>query len=448
MARGPEGASESELDRLLDRPVDHIRWGLDRISRILEDLGDPHLAYDSLHIGGTNGKGSVCAIAGAIAGAERPVGLYTSPHLSLFAERIRIDGVDAEADLLERCAARVRPLAEREGASYFEGATALAFLAFAEAGIELAAVEVGLGGRLDATNVLRPEGCAIVSVGLDHCEYLGHSLGEVAAEKAGILKPAVPTVLGELPAEALQVVEAKAHEVGAPLYRLGRAARVADVRVHSTGTEFTYRSPAWPHGIGLEVPLPGVHQAHNAAVALLLLERVGRLPQASRLPDLMARVRWPGRVEMLEGGRVTWILDVAHNPAGASALAATLDALRPRRPLVILTAMLARKAWPGILDVLRETADAMVLTIADSHPEGAGWDLARVQAYLESHEVGSGRGGRPLAVESSAELATALSRASELAEGGTVVVAGSCYLVGDVRDALEAEGVLEPGRAV
>ncbi len=448
MERRPEGTSESELDRLLDRPVGHIRWGLDRISRILEDLGDPHLAYDSLHIGGTNGKGSVCAIAGAIVGAERPVGLYTSPHLSLFAERIRIDGVDAEAELLERCAARVRPLAEREGASYFEGATALAFLAFAEAGIELAAVEVGLGGRLDATNVLRPEGCAIVSVGLDHCEYLGHSLGEVAAEKAGILKPAVPTALGELPADALQVVEAKAHEVGAPLYRLGRAARVADVRVHSTGTEFTYRSPAWPHGIGLEVPLPGVHQAHNAAVALLLLERVGRLPQASRLPDLMARVRWPGRVEMLEGGRVTWILDVAHNPAGASALAATLDALRPRRPLVILTAMLARKAWPGILDVLRETADAMVLTIADSHPEGAGWDLAGVQAYLERHEVGSGRGGRPLAVESAAELATALSRASELAEGGTVVVAGSCYLVGDVRDALEAEGVLEPGRAV
>jgi len=448
VARGPEGASESELDRLLDRPVGHIRWGLDRISRILEDLGEPHLAYDSLHIGGTNGKGSVCAIAGAIAGAERSVGLYTSPHLSLFAERIRIGGADAEADLLERCAARVGPLAEREGATYFEAATALAFLAFAEAGIELAAVEVGLGGRLDATNVLRPEGCAIVSVGLDHCEYLGHSLGEVAAEKAGILKPAVPTVLGELPAEALQMVEAKAHEVGAPLYRLGRAARVTDVRVHSAGTEFTYRSPAWPHGIGLEVPLPGVHQAHNAAVALLLLERVGRLPEASRLPDLMARVRWPGRVEMLEGGRVTWILDVAHNPAGASALAATLDALSPRRPLVVLTAMLARKAWPGILDVLRETADAMVLTIADSHPEGAGWDLAEVQAYLERHEVGSGRGGRLRAVESSDELATALSRASELAEGGTVVVAGSCYLVGDVRDALEAQGVLEPGRAV
>lgn len=447
VAGGPEG-SESELDRLLDRPVGHIRWGLDRISRILADLGDPHLAYASLHIAGTNGKGSVCAIAGAIAGAESSVGLYTSPHLSSFEERIRIDGSDAESDLLERCATRVGPLAEREGATYFEAATALALLAFAEAGIELAVVEVGLGGRLDATNVLRPEGCAIVSVGLDHCEYLGHSLGEVAAEKAGILKPGVPTGLGELPAEALHVVEAKALEVGAPLHRLGRAARVADVRVHSTGTEFTYRSPAWPHGVGLEVPLPGVHQAHNAAVALLLLERVGRLPQTSRLPGLMARVRWPGRVEMLEGQRVTWILDVAHNPAGATALAATLDVLNPPRPLVVLTAMLARKAWTGILDVLREPADAMVLTIADSHPEGAGWDLAEVQAYLEHPEVGSGRGRRPLAVEFSADLATALSRASELAAGGTVVVAGSCYLVGDVRDAFEAEGVLEQRRAV
>ncbi len=448
MAGGHEGASESELDRLLDRPMGHIRWGLDRISRILEDLGDPHLAYDSLHIGGTNGKGSVCAIAGAIAGAERSVGLYTSPHLSCFAERIRIDGADAESELLERCAARVGPLAEREGATYFEAATALAFLAFAEAGIELAVVEVGLGGRLDATNVLRPEGCAIVSVGLDHCEYLGQSLGEVAAEKAGILKRGVPTVLGELPPEAFRVVEAKAHEVGAPLYCLGRASRVGDVRVRSTGTEFTYSSTAWPDGIALEVPLPGAHQAHNAAVALLLLERVGRLPPASGLPDLMARVRWPGRVEMLEGQRITWILDVAHNPAGASALAVTLEALRPRRPLVMLTAMLARKAWPGILDLLREPADAMVLTIADSHPEGAGWDLTEVQAYLERPEIGSGGGGRPLAVEFSTELAKAMSRASELAEGGTVVVAGSCYLVGDVRDALEAEGVLEPGRAV
>ncbi len=445
---GPEGASESELDRLLDRPVDHIRWGLDRTSRILKDLGDPHLAYDSLHIAGTNGKGSVCAIAGAIASAERSVGLYTSPHLSSFEERIRIDGADAGSDLLDRCAARVGPLAEREGATYFEAATALALLAFAEAGIELAVVEVGLGGRLDATNVLRPEGCAIVSVGLDHCEYLGHSLGEVAAEKAGILKPGVPTVLGELPAEALHVIEAKALEVGAPLHGLGHAARVADVRVRSTGTEFTYRSSALPHGIGLEVPLPGAHQAHNAGVALLLLERVGRLPQASSLPGLMARIRWPGRVEMLDGQSVSWILDVAHNPAGATALAATLEALNPPRPLVVLTAMLARKAWTGILDVLRVPADAMVLTVADSHPKGASWDLTEVQAYLQRREVEGGGEGSPLAVEFSTELATALNRASELAEGGTVVVAGSCYLVGDVRDALEAEGVLEPGRAV
>lgn len=444
---GREDASQSELDRLLDRPVGHIRWGLERISRMLADLGDPHLAYDSLHVGGTNGKGSVCAIAAAIAGDERPMGLYTSPHLSSFAERIRINGVDAAADLLERCAARVAPLAEREGATYFEAATALAFLAFAEAGVELAAVEVGLGGRLDATNVLRPEGCAIVTVGLDHCEYLGHSLGEIAGEKAGILKPGVPTVLGELPAEARRVVETKAREVGAPLYWLGRAARVADVRVHADGTEFTYHSPSWPDGVNLEIPLPGAHQAHNAAVALLLLERVGRLPDAPRLQDLIARVWWPGRVETREDGRVNWILDVAHNPAGASALMRTLGELRPRRPLVILTAMLARKAWPAMLDVLREPADAMVLTIADSHPAGEAWDLEEARAYLARAGGGRGREARPRAVEPAAGVAQAVERASELAEGGTVVVAGSCYLVGDVGDVLAARGVPGPGRA-
>lgn len=444
-AGGPVGASDSELGRLLARPVGHIRWGLERISRILEDLGDPHLAYDSLHVGGTNGKGSVCAIAATVGSAERTVGLYTSPHLSSFAERIRIDGSNADLDLLERCAARVRPLVEREGATYFEAASALAFLAFAEAGVELAAVEVGLGGRLDATNVLQPEGCAIVTVGLDHCEYLGHSIGEVAAEKAGILKPRVPVVLGDLPAKALHVVEAKASEIGSPLHRLGQTAHVADVRVHAGGTAFTYDSPALSEGIRLELPLPGQHQAHNAAVALLLLEKAGRLPAASFLPGLVGQVRWPGRVEVLESRGVDWILDVAHNPAGASALTATLGTLKPRRPIVVLTAMLARKAWPGILAVLREVADRLVLTIADSHPDGEGWDLAAVQAYLEGSEGRSG-GGRVLPLEYHADLSTALSRASELAAGGTVVVAGSCYLVGDVRVALEARDGFEPGR--
>ena len=215
------------------------------------------------------------------------------------------------------------------------------------------------------------------------------------------------------------------------------------MRVRSSGTGFTYRSPAFPGGIELEIPLPGAHQAHNAAVGLLLLEQVGRLPRADRIPGLMAEVRWPGRVETVEDGGLTWILDVAHNPAGAAALTATLADLEPRRPLVVVTAMLARKAWRAILDVLREPADSMVLTIADSHPRGTAWNLSEAGDYLD-RSSGSRRAKRKQAVEPCPGLAEALERARELAAGGTVVVAGSCYLVGDVRDAIAARASSAP----
>lgn len=437
--RRGDHSAPSDLDRLLDRPVSHIRWGLERISRMLEELGGPHRAFAALHVGGTNGKGSVCAVAATLADAAGPIGLYTSPHLTRFAERIRVDGREAEDDLLERCAARVAPLADREGATYFEAATALAFLAFAEVGVELAVIEVGLGGRLDATNIVTPQGCCVVTVGLDHCEYLGDSLAAVAAEKAGIIKSGVPVVLGELPPEAQAVLVAKASEVKAPVYALGRRATISRIALDSGGTSFTYRSRTWPEGQRLRVPLPGAHQAHNAGVALLLLEETGRLPDPASVGPALERVHWPGRMEWWETGRVAWVLDAAHNPAGAEALVAALRELRPTRPLVILAAMLRRKAWPEILDTLRPSADAVVLTTTPSHPADAAWDLRVAAAHLR----GSGEqveDRSPLRVEVSECFGRALDRARELAGGGTVVVTGSSYLVGDVRQALTARG--------
>lgn len=437
MAASMNGA-RSDLDRLLDRPVAHIRWGLERIARMLEALGNPHLSYETLHVGGTNGKGSVCAVAAVLAAEERSVGLYTSPHLFRFAERIRINGAEAPADLLERCARLVEPLASEAGATYFEAATALAFLAFAEAGVELAVAEVGLGGRLDATNILEPKGCAIVTIGLDHCEYLGQSLSEVAFEKAGILKRGVPAVIGELPAEALPVLEERARETGVPLVRLGREACYANVRVDRTGTAFRYCSSTWPEGTDFKVPLPGRHQAHNATVALLLLEVTREMPDPRRVHGLLESVRWPGRVEAIRASGAEWILDAAHNPAGAASLAMTLRDLESRRPRVLVTAMLRRKAWPAILDRLCEETDAVVLTTAPSHPEGAAWDPDEARAYLEQRRSGRERGiAAPVVCK---DLAAALERARELAGEGTVVVAGSCYLVGDARLAL---GVFE-----
>src|SRR5215216_213123 len=203
---------------LFARPTGGIRWGLERTLELLAGVGDPHRRFRSLHVGGTNGKGSVAALCDAAlraADPSRTVGLYTSPHLVSFDERIRIGGRTVERELLLACEARLRPEIERTGASFFEATTAIAFLCFAEAGVEAAVVEVGLGGRLDSTNVLEPEACAVTNVARDHTEYLGETLEEIAAEKAGIFKPGVPAVIGERDPHIRSVLAERAHAAGA-----------------------------------------------------------------------------------------------------------------------------------------------------------------------------------------------------------------------------------------
>ena len=193
------------LDRLLNRrPAHRILWGLERTTAMLHSLGDPHRAFDSIHVGGTNGKGSTAAlIESALRHGGRSTGLYTSPHLCEFAERIRIRGVPAESILLEDCAKDVLVAADIEDASFFEATTVLAFEAFRRSGCEAVVAEVGLGGRLDATNVLEPAVSVISSVDRDHANYLGDTLEAIAAEKAGILKPGVPAVVGRMDPGAL-----------------------------------------------------------------------------------------------------------------------------------------------------------------------------------------------------------------------------------------------------
>ncbi|HEU0055183.1 MAG TPA: Mur ligase family protein, partial [Longimicrobium sp.] len=205
---------------LFDRPTGGIRWGLERTEELLAGVGDPHRRFRSVHVAGTNGKGSTsafCEAALRAAAPSRTVGLYTSPHLVSFAERVRIGGRPVERELLLACEARLKPAIERTGATFFEATTAIAFLCFAEAGVDVAVVEVGLGGRLDSTNVLLPDACAVTNIARDHTEYLGETLEEIAAEKAGIFKPGVPAVTGETAPGPLAVLRAKAREAGAPL---------------------------------------------------------------------------------------------------------------------------------------------------------------------------------------------------------------------------------------
>jgi dihydrofolate synthase/folylpolyglutamate synthase len=410
---------------LAGRTTAGIRWGLERTRELLAGADDPHRRFASVLIGGTNGKGSVAALCEAAlreAGGHR-VGLYTSPHLVSFRERIRIDGRPIGGQALARAAERLRPAIERTGATFFEATTAIAFLCFAEAGVDVAVVEVGLGGRLDATNVLDPVATAVTNVALDHADYLGETLPEIAREKAGIFRGGVPALTGESEAGALAVLRAEAERVGASFVELDRIAALGAVETDARGTCFDYRSERWGEGT-LALPLPGAHQARNA---LLALELLGTLPDALR-PALgaiergFAAVRWPGRLQVEEVGGTTFVFDVAHNPAGAESLAAALDARDLPRPLVLVAGILSDKAWREMLPPLIERADAVILTTPPTAPVNRRWDpLAAASALPES--------GRPLRVID--DFAAALSRATTLAPHGTVLVTGSVHTVGD-----------------
>lgn len=422
--------TERRLEEVLTRrPLTAVEWGLGRIRELLRRLGDPHRAFRSVHVGGTNGKGSAAAMAAAILRADgRRVGLYTSPELTGLDDRYRVDGRPIPADLLDACADRIGPEAAEVDATFFEAATALAFLAFREAGVEWAVAEVGLGGRLDATTVLRPEVCLLTTVARDHERFLGTDLAEIAREKAGILKQGVPAALGPMPPGALEAVMKRGRRIGAPLLRLGDDARVETVRVGLERTRFTYRSEARPEGVELELPLAGAHQAENAGVAVLALEALEAPLEEEAVREGLARLRWRGRFEVIRDGGVTWVLDAAHNPASASAVSDTLSRTEPPRPRVLLAAVLEDKNWRSLLAPLRARAEATVLTVAPSSPSGRRWDPEAAAATL-----GSG-------VEAVPDFDRALARVRELAGEGTVVVAGSCYTVGDALRRLDPSG--------
>jgi dihydrofolate synthase / folylpolyglutamate synthase len=414
-----------------------IRWGLERTELLLAGVGDPHREFPSILIGGTNGKGSVAALCDSAlrAGRELRVGLYTSPHLVSFTERVRIDGAPVDEVTLARAALRLRPAIEHSGASFFEATTAVAFLVLAEAGVDLAVVEVGLGGRLDSTNALLPLATAVTTIARDHAEYLGAAPEQIAGEKAGIFKPGVPVVVG-VPAEeaAVQrVLAGRAREVGAPYHLLDDVASLADVRTSPRGTEFVLRSRAWG-AIDLRIPLPGLHQARNAALAaeLLALLPARFRPDPPALTAGFRSVRWPGRMQIETIRGTTWLLDVAHNPAGARALAESLDLLELPAPRVVVLGVLADKEWREMLPPLLNRADAVILTVPKSAPPVRRWDPEAAARWAAAE---SGVAARVVP-----ELARALERATTLAPHGTIVVTGSVHTVGDALTLLELPG--------
>ena len=402
--------NEADALALLDaRARLGMKPGLDVIRGMLRAMGDPQARMKVVHVGGTNGKGSASAmVAAALQEAGHRTGLYTSPHLVRFHERIRVDGNDITGDALARAMSKV-PLDAFPEATYFEVATALALQHFADAGVEVAVLEVGLGGRLDATNVVDRLLVAVVTnVSLDHTDVLGATEEEVAREKAGICKPGVPLVTGAT-GSALRVLREAAQ---GPVKVLGDdfvPEPLGERRIEVHGLR--------DYG-EVEIPLAGAHQVDNAALALAALDEVDHAGVAVPVDAArrgLAKTRWPGRLDR----RGNLLLDGAHNPAGALALAEHLKAtgLRP----VMVFGALADKDWRLMVEILAPHVRDAVVTRVPS---------PRALEPMEAARAFSMMGLFGMVVE---DPAHALRTAQGMAgPDGIVLVTGSLYLVGDV----------------
>ena len=419
------------LEYLLSLEHFGIKFGLDNIRAILERLGHPERAFRTVHIAGTNGKGSVTAMVDtALRAAGHRSARYTSPHLVDLTERFVVDGQAVSQTVLSQAVDDVRTVIadlQQRGVlevhpTFFEVTTAAAFEIFRQAAVEVAVCEVGLGGRLDATNVLSPMVTAITSIAFDHQQYLGTSLAEIAGEKAGIVKSDVPIVVGPVAPEAARVIEDTARERKAPLVwaREGVAIEAMPVPLRG-GQLIRLRTPRTDYGV-VELRLEGRHQVDNAVIAVRVLEildEIGFDVPKSAITEGLASVWWPGRLERISlvGGR-TLLIDAAHNPAGAEALAAYLRDRAVRHPLVF--AAMRDKDVRGILSALVPQASALVFT-RSSNPRSANPHslVAVVQTLTPT---------LPIQVEDS--VSAALAYAWKLSPD--IVAAGSIFLLGDV----------------
>jgi dihydrofolate synthase/folylpolyglutamate synthase len=395
---------------------------LERVALALTALGEPQRQYPCVHIAGTNGKGSVAAILHAILlAAGRRVGLYTSPHLVRFTERIRIGADEITETEVVTLTREIRSAATARGVdlTFFEFVTVIAFLAFARRGVDSAVIEVGLGGRLDATNVIDPEVAVITTIGRDHEQYLGDTVELIAAEKGGIIKPGRPVVLGRLPAAAERVLRDIAASQGAEVIDAASAVLVeggASLRIAGMGWQLD----------DARLALRGRFQRDNAATALaaaaLVRERLGITPAAVR--SGLATVRWPGRLEVVASDPLV-IVDGAHNEDGVRTLIDELPAIIGNRPLHLLFGVMRDKHWQPMVErlgpLVRSATIASVLPPRGEEPE-------RVAAQFRTH--------CPVEVVDDARRAMAAVW-QRTPRDAAILVTGSLFLIGAVLPVLD-----------
>jgi dihydrofolate synthase/folylpolyglutamate synthase len=410
-----------------------IKFGLANIQTLVAALGQPHSHFKSILIAGTNGKGSVTAMTDmALRSAGLKVGRYTSPHLVHLEERFAIDGTPVDSGVLVGLIQEMQVLSDgliangslESPPTFFEVTTAIGFELFRRAHVDVAVLEVGLGGRLDATNIVQPIATAITSIDFDHEQYLGNTLAAIAAEKAGVLRRGIPVVVGPVPAEARDVLVSMSELSGATFVEAD-----SGVRLESIGSDgrTTIRLATELHDYGrVQLGLRGDHQVPNALVAVRLLEQLERqLPvTAASITAGIRDVRWPGRLQMLElsrGRRV--LLDAAHNPAGAWALASYLKREFPE-PLPLVFGAMRDKDVSLMLKTLLPVASVIVMTQPDTPRAHDAGELAAIARTLS-----------PAArIEVESDPARALERAWTYCP--VICAAGSIFLVGNLLESI------------
>ena len=416
--------------------------GLDRISYLMSILGDSHTAMDVIHVAGTNGKTSTSRmIESLLSAADLHTGLTTSPHLHDIRERIRLYGQPVSLEGFIETFDDIAPYLEMtdehfgEGKlSYFEVLTAMAFSAFAQAPVDVAVIEVGLGGRWDATNVVEPSVCVITPIGLDHQNYLGDTIELIAAEKAGIIKPGAIVVVGNQDPRAMEVIRAKAEEVGAALLVQGVDFGVVDRALAVGGQVLTLRGLGGTYD-DIVLPLHGAHQADNASLALAAVEAFfgagvdGKHVDADIVAEGFGRATSPGRLEVVRRGP-TVLVDAAHNPHGGKALVSALSEEFGFDTVIAIVGMFADKDAEGFLSLLEPVVDTVIITQTSNPRAVPAEDLAATARTIFDADR----------VELHTQLTDAIARAIEIADDGVaeesatgIVITGSVFTVAQAR---------------
>ena len=429
-----------------------IKFGLDNITSLLSALHNPHKAFPSVHIAGTNGKGSTAAIiASLLQGAGLRVGLFTSPHLVSFTERIRISGEQITEHDVIQLAEEVRGVVSQSvgfSPTFFEVVTAMALLYFKRKKTDIAVIEVGMGGRLDATNILSPEVSVITNISFDHKEFLGRTLGEIAFEKAGIIKKGIPVVASIQEPEAKAVIEKKAEQEKAELFFYDSDFSADMKKEDVKGITFDYSDNDMIIR-DLVLPLAGVHQMQNASVAIkaaTIALHISASPRheehIQRIRNGLASTKWPGRLEFISEIPPV-VIDGAHNPAAAAALAQALKRtfLEKYKKIIMILGIMNDKDIEGIMEPLLPLSSHIICSAPAGSRAASAEKLAAVAASL----------GFPTA-RATSTVKEALNCAMQLAmthdpsplppPASLIVVTGSFYTTGEAKEVLGQKGLL------